>query len=287
MREVKLKNTDLFLFISNLPIHTPIHKNGTTFFSIFDKKTVYMLLMYIFYSVIYEYVILTNDSNMLQLDIYEMRQERRNENNERRNASNSVFSEHEVLDEEYREMYENMNEIHIDVGRKEDLKTRIAKLLVTYLEIVQKNKAMVDFSYEKISEKVRDSKMKEKNLIISKLERLTIEERRVENMMKTYKLGKWNVGEQKGLFLYDEATQDRERQEMMEQGVTDIEVQYELENQDFDQTHEALDINELNRIEEQQEEIDIENEGLDFRYLGEDYANGYGGDEEVGDFPED
>lgn len=287
LREIRLKNTDLFLFISNLPVHTPIHKNGNTYYSIFDKKTIYMIMMYVFYSVLYEYIDLTNDAHMLQMDVYEMRQERRNEINERRNESNAVFSEHEVLDEEYREMYENMSEIHIDLGRKEDLKMRTANLLIAYLEIIQKNKSMVDFSYEKISEKVRDSKMKEKNLIISKLERLTIEERRVENMMKTYKLGKWNVGEQKGLFIYDEATQDRERQEMMEQGVTDIEIQYDLENQEFDQTHEALDIDELNRIESEQEAIDIENEGLDFRYLGEDYMNGYGEDDEVGDFPDD
>lgn len=287
LREIRLINTDLYLLISNLPIHTPIHKNGKTFYSIFDKKTVYMLLMYIFYSVIHEYIVLTNNENMLQMDIYEMRQERRNEINERRNESNAVFSEHEVLNEDYREMYENMTEIHINVGRKDDLKTRIAKLLISYLEIIQKNKSMVDFSYEKISEMVRDSKIKEKNLIIHKLEKLTIEERRVENMMKTYKLGKWNVGEQKGLFIYDEATQDRERQEMMEQGVTDIEIQYDLENQEFDQTHEALDINELNFMEQEQEAIDIENEGLDFGHLGEDYMNGYGDDDEAGDFPDD
>jgi hypothetical protein len=285
LRKVKLKNIDLFLFISNLPIHTPIHKNGTTFYSIFDKKTVYMLLMYVFYSVLYEYIDLTNDSKMLKLDVVHARQERRDEINERRNDSNSVYSEHEVLDEEYIEVYGNMEEIQIVNGRKGELKSRIANLLVTYLEIIQKNKAMVDFSYEKISEKVRDSKMKEKNLIISKLEKLTIEERRVENMMKTFKLGKWNVGEQKGLFMYDEATQDRERQEMMEQGVTDIEVQYELENETFDQTHEALDINELNRMEEDQEAIDIYNEGLDFGYLGEDYANRYGDNDEE-DFPD-
>jgi hypothetical protein len=287
LEEVKLKNVDLFLFISNLPIHTPIHKKGTTFYSIFDKKTVYMLLMYVFYSVLYEYIDLTNDSKMLKLDVYKIRQERRDEINEKRNPSNKVFSEPETLGEEVRDVYEEMDEMHINVGKKEDLKSRIAKLLITYLEIIQKNKAMVDFSYEKISEKVRDSKIKEKNLIISKLERLTIEERRVENMMKGYKLGKWNVGEQKGLFIYDEATQDRERQEMMEQGVTDIEIQYYLESEYFDQTHEALDADQMNELEQQEGVIRTENEGLDFEYLREDYANGYGEDDEAGDFPDD
>ena len=285
LREIKLKNVDLYLFISNLPIHTPIHKNGTTFYSIFDKKTIYLILMYVFYSIIYEYIDLTNDSSMLQMDIQEIKQEKRREINERKNPSNIVFSEPESLGEEFRDTYENISEIHIETGRKEELKNRIASLLVSYIDIIQKNKSMVDFSYEKISEKVRDSKMKEKNLIISKLEKLTIEERRVENMMKTYKLGKWNVGEQKGLFIYDEATQDRERQEMIEQGVTDIEIQYELEYQD--QTHEAVDLDEMTRDEAAQEEIDMENEGLDFGYLGENYMDGYGDDNEEGDFPDD
>jgi hypothetical protein len=33
--------------------------------------------------------------------------------------------------------------------------------------------------------------------------------------------------------------------------------------------------------------MEIENEGLDFTGLGEDYNDGYGDDTEMGDFPDD
>ena len=43
---------------------------------------------------------------------------------------------------------------------------------------------------------------------------MAIDERRVENKMKEYRLGRWNVGQQKGLVQYDPDTYDRERQEL-------------------------------------------------------------------------
>ncbi len=37
-------------------------------------------------------------------------------------------------------------------------------------------------------------------------------DRRVELMLKQFKVGRWNVGMQKGLFKYDKSTYDRERE---------------------------------------------------------------------------
>jgi hypothetical protein len=172
-------------------------------------------------------------------------------------------------------------------GKQEDLKTRIASLLVDFINNIQKNKTMLDMTYEDISEKIRDSKKREKDMIIKRLDKLTKEERRVENMMKEFKLGKWNVGEQRGLVVYDQETQDRERQEMVEQGVLDIEIQYDIEIGELEEMLNQTDVQQMEHDERLQEEIEIENEGLDFAGLGEDYNDGYGDDAEEGDFPED
>jgi len=287
LQEIKLRHVDLYLFISNLPIHTPIVKNGTVFYSIFDKKTCYQLIMYIFYSVLLEYIDLANDESILKMDIYEMKMERRGQISEKREPFSDVFSENESLNEGLYGSYEDMNEIQINIGQKEELKGRVASLLVTFLNIIQKNKTMVDMSYEDISEKVRDSKKREKDMIIRKLDKLTKEERRVENMMKEFKLGKWNVGEQRGLFIYDVTTQDREWEEQKEQGVLDIEIQYDIEVGELDGLLNQVDVEELELDGERQAEIDIENEGLDFEGLGEDYNDGYGDDNEMGDFPDE
>jgi hypothetical protein len=105
--------------------------------------------------------------------------------------------------------------------------------------------------------------------------------------MKEFKLGKWNVGEQRGLVVYDQETQDRERQEMVEQGVLDIEIQYDIEIGELEEMLNQTDVQQMEHDERLQEEMEIENEGLDFTGLGEDYNDGYGDDTEMGDFPDD
>ena len=39
------------------------------------------------------------------------------------------------------------------------------------------------------------------------------DEREIENLFKKYKMGRWNVGMQKGLVHYDKATYERQREE--------------------------------------------------------------------------
>jgi len=179
-------------------------------------------------------------------------------------------------------------EVQIIAGQREDLKTRIAKLMMTYIDIIQKNKTMVDYSYEEIAADVRSSKIKEKNMIIERLKKLTPEERRVENMMKVYKIGKWNIGQQRGLFEYDIATQERERQDLIEQGVQDNEELYNIAMGELNQdaTADAVDINAIQREDDADAMINDHNEMFDFGNLGENYDEGYDPDgyNEQGDF---
>ena len=286
LQEIKLRHVDLYLFISNLPIHTPIVKKGVTYSSIFDKKTCYQLMMYIFYSVLLEYIDLAHDENMLKMDNYQQKTERRQNIQENKDVFLNNVSNYESLDEMLIDFDEDLNERQVYEGKQEDLKTRVASLLVDFINNIQKNKTMMDMTYENIIEKIRDSKKREKDMIIKRLDKLSKEERRIENMQKELKLGKWNVGEQKGLFMYDEQTQDRERQEMMEQGVLDIEIQYDIEIGELDEMLNQSDVAQMEHDERLQQEIDIENEGLDFGNLGEDYNDGYGDDNENDDFPE-
>jgi len=245
------------------------------------------LIMYIFYSVILEYIELANDESMLQLDIYEKKMERRSKIGERKDVFSANLSNYESLDEQLLETDEDMNEIQINIGQKEELKGRVASLLTTFINIIQKNKTMVDMSYENIMEKIRDSKKREKDMIIRRLDKLSKEECRVENMMKEFKLGKWNVGEQKGLFKYDVNTQEREWNEQREQGVLDIEIQYDIEIGELEEMVNQVDVHEMDLDDERQAEIDMVNEALDFTGLTEDYNDGYGDDAEQGDFPDE
>jgi hypothetical protein len=162
-------------------------------------------------------------------------------------------------------------------------------IMIAYIDIIQRHKTLIDYSYDQISANVRTSKIKEKMMVIERLKKMSIEERRVENMMKTYRLGKWNVGQQKGLFIYDEATQERERHELLEQGVKDNEEIYKLAVASLDTTDNQTEINavtihDIIREDQENEEIEIFNESYDISNLGQDYDEGYGEDTEQGDF---
>jgi hypothetical protein len=106
---------------------------------------------------------------------------------------------------------EYLQEVEIVEGDKKTLKMKVANLLAAYLQIAEKNKAKINLSYDAIANKVRKDKDSEKAYIISKFEDLTQEQRNIEMLKKTYKLDEWNVGEQRGLFMYDKETSDRER----------------------------------------------------------------------------
>jgi hypothetical protein len=277
LQEIRLRNIDLYLFLSNLPIHTPIVKDGITYYSIFDKKTILQIISYVLYSVLHEYIMLANDDDMLRIDRVEQLRGRRKKVNEQMDPQSGLFSQELKLNEGQYDEYDNLMEVQIISGQREDLKTRIANLMVTYIDIIQKNKTLVDYSYEDIAADVRSSKIKEKNMIINRLQKLTIEERRVENMMKIYRLGKWNVGQQKGLFEYDVATQERERQDLIEQGVQDNEEIYNLAMQslNIDESADAADIQRLQQDAVEEGEIDTHNEFYDFGNLREGYDDGY------------
>ena len=150
------------------------------------------------------------------------------------------------------------------MGNSDDLKTRVAKLLLTFLDIEQGNKKTM-LSYEEIAKKIRKEKNIEKHKIIEYLGNMDKEERQIEDQFKRYKMGRWNVGLQKGLVQYEKKTYDRE--------VNENKDTEGLENADAEQ----IDIE-----DEADAEAEEDNEAMDISGLGEDYRDGdyYGEDDD-------
>jgi len=224
-----------------------------------------MLMNYVLYSVVYEYVEGAINSDLLTQDIQAQKQERRTMNSERDDPSTVNFGVEEEIGDENQEVYDEMAELHIEVGNQEEFQKRVGTMLKVFLEIAMNNKSIVDFDYASIIEKTHKYKQQEKARIVERLRNMSIEERRVENMKKHYKLAEWNVGQNKGLFVYDILTSDRERQENIEQGFVDIDAN--LQGDD--------DV-------EMEENMADETEALNINGLSEDYMDGqyYSEDEE-------
>ena len=90
------------------------------------------------------------------------------------------------------------------------MKNRICSLLFAYLNIETQTKDLIDTTYEDIMKKVNRAKESEKERIFSYFDNMKPERRKVEDTLKKYKLGRWNIGLQKSIFQYDKKTYNQD-----------------------------------------------------------------------------
>lgn len=267
---------DLNMFINHIPIYTPVHKDGTLFYSLFDKRTLYLLFSYCWYSTLYEFVQSTDDADLLKMDIQEFKKARRNKITEQRDESNYLDT---VVDNKNDDIIEYENElidIEISAGDKTELKKSVCSLIIIFINIEKNNKKIIDYSYPKISKRIKRTKQEEKKSITDFLENMTKDERHIEDMLKKHKMGRWNLGTQKGIFKYDADMYVKERDNNLARLYEDLQVN-EIETVE----NVALDVNDLNRLDEIENNEQYDAEGLDFGHLDEDYQDGVYYEEDV------
>jgi hypothetical protein len=135
-----------------------------------------------------------------------------------------------TTDVEFQErINKEIDELEIIEGEKKQLSNKIATLLISYTEMILNEKKIINYNYEKIMEQVLRSKEKEKDDITHDLQRLTDNDREIENIFKNSKLEKWGVGLQKGLVKYVKETYDEERENMEKRLLIDIELKKNLQ----------------------------------------------------------
>ena len=72
----------------------------------------------------------------------------------------------------------------------------------------------MNLTNSKIESNILKAKEQEKNRIRLNLKNLTNEQRKIENIMKNNKLGKWGFGRSRAVFEYDANQYDKERDEI-------------------------------------------------------------------------
>jgi hypothetical protein len=261
LRSIQIDVTDIFILIRELPIYSPLSKGENTYYSLFDNETINMVFIYLWYSTLYEYTVSASNPEFLRTDVEEKKSVRRKNIGDEADAANKLVG----LGEAEPENQDELQEIDIRMGNADDLKTRVAKLLLTFLDIEQGNKKTMMLSYEEIAKKIRKEKNIEKHKIIEYLGNMDKEERQIEDQFKRYKMGRWNVGLQKGLVQYDKKTYDREVNE----------------NKDTEGLVSA-DIDEMDAEDKADADAEEDDEAMDISGLGEDYRDGdyYGEDDD-------
>ncbi len=83
------------------------------------------------------------------------------------------------------DMENEMVDVQIVAGMQIDLQSRVAQLLLTFLEIDETGKKMVDMSYSELEKRIGKSKLKEKKIITDFLWDMDADERALRQLMRT------------------------------------------------------------------------------------------------------
>ena len=138
-------------------------------------------------------------------------------------------------------------------------------LLQVYVKKIEEYKKLLDVTSEDINKNVLKSKTKEKEKMVKRLGNLTVEERQIENLMKSYSLGHWGIGKSKAIFEYDSKQYDKERETMEKEALLEMKTGGLDDVSEFNREIYNLDIAESDYISNR-----IENEVNNLNYLPED-----------------
>jgi hypothetical protein len=128
----------------------------------------------------------------------------------------------------------------------------------------------MDINYAENEKKVIRGKLKEKKLITDFLRDLNPDERKVEDTKKKMKMGRWNVGLQKGLVKYDSNRYEEERKQLFEQLTNMVDVN------EYQDVPVQRDVQELDEMDETQANEFYDDEAMNFdNYRGTDADGGF------------
>jgi hypothetical protein len=201
---IQTKCNNLLLLALETPSFTNIVYKGKSVHNIFDKRTSIMLFENYVLQTLMTYANLAGDEEMVNLSMPESTM----------NDDDGIVTTEQIeLATTAIEPKEQLTDIILS-GNLSDLKERVAKLLITFLNIMREHKGLVNMSYENIMDILFKTKEKEKDSFTDRLKSMNDEERNVDTALKINKLGAWNKGLKKGLTQYVAEDYDDERDEM-------------------------------------------------------------------------
>jgi hypothetical protein len=269
---IRHRLSPLILFVRSIPIFSPIVKAGVEYYSLYSKDTTYLLLKYCWYSVLYEFILGTEDPDIITFD-------RRMQIARRRENTDDIFGVDSDEEEDENVLYE----VELNEGDITKVKNDACKLLLVALQYESSTKATIDMTIDEFKFKNQRKRDKEKKQITDAFERMEKNERSVENMLKQFKIGRWNVGMQKSLFNYNGETYNRQQelnQYLNQDDVDEGDITLHMVNAETGVV--SSEVEDLERAEVYDANAEYDEEANGISNLDEDYTDGnyYGEDDE-------
>jgi hypothetical protein len=151
---------------------------------------------------------LANDRRFIEMRAEEIKQNKRKQIVEGDDLDNEIFGNLE--EEEDYGTTSQIRQVHIVESDAAELKKLSARWLLAVLNRELATKTAFNRSYDDIMNSTLSLKYKDKKGITDYLGNMSRDERRVEQTLRSHKIGRWNVGMQKGLYQYEKGVYDKE-----------------------------------------------------------------------------
>jgi hypothetical protein len=190
LNEIMTKSRGIYLLSQTTPILSNIKLGDKDKYNVFDKRVTTLLYEYYFLSVLTDYMYLTKDPSMVTRMLVNPDK-----------GEPETFSADFLVEQQLRFTEDEQEFIEGDIMK---LNQEVAKLLVSYLQIMMRAKKTINVSYKDIEDKVFKLKEAEKYDFTDKLRDMTDEARAVDTILKHFKLGPlYSLGMSKGIKEYD------------------------------------------------------------------------------------
>jgi len=190
LNEIMTKSRGIYLLSQSTPILTNIKIGDKEIYNVFDKRTTTLLYEYYFLSVLTDYMYLTKEPSMVTRMLVNPDK-----------GETDLFSADFLIEQQLRFTEDEQEFIEGDVMK---LNKEVAKLLVSYLQIMMRSKKTINVSYQDVEDKVFKLKEAEKYDFTDKLKDMSDEQRAVDTILKHHKLGPlYSLGISKGIKEYD------------------------------------------------------------------------------------
>jgi hypothetical protein len=262
-------------------VFAPLVREGIKYWSLYSDETITLLYQYGFLSAVHEYVVLANDRRFVEMRAEEIKQTRRD--------ADEIFGKLEDDEDEDYGVTSQIRQVHIVESDAVELKKLSAKWLTAVLTRERDTKLTFDHDYKEIIDSTVSLKYKDKKDITDYLANLSRDERRVEQTLRSHKIGRWNVGMQKGLYQYEKGVYDKEiAQWHADDGAAGaIQTALAQLNNANEETAGGEDVEDLERMDRMRQSGEYD-QGDGWDDMNEDYTDGiyYEEDAERGDYDE-
>jgi hypothetical protein len=226
---------------------------------VFDETTSRLIFEYYLIRVLINFIDLSDDDEMLVSTMSDSSEDLSVE-----------LSTVEYNEERETRMAVRQRDTTLLTGNKKDLRQKTAELLVVFVDVLNSEKKIVNVSYEDIYDRVFKLREREKDLITDRLKHMTDEERDVDRILQTNKLGMWGKGLQKGLTTFDGEYYDKEQELRDDQ----LQAERNIMRTNSDANEDNIDSLMDDFLEESQNDREISDEVNDMSYMNENYYDG-------------